>query len=250
MKMIAQPSVQSLLIEMRFNGQLLSTGTGFVALSGKGKPFLVTNRHNVTGRHQETQAPLSTTAGIPNEIGILHNSQVGIGQWISKFQPILDESGAPLWFEHPVLRHNADFVALPLQDLAGVQIYAYDVQNPGAPIALGPSETISVVGFPFGLTAGGAFAVWATGFLASEPEVDYSNLPIQLIDCRSRPGQSGSPVIAYRAGGAYSTTNGGTVMNNVPVQRLIGIYSGRINSESDLGIVWKVSSIAELLGAL
>ena len=45
---IALPSVQSLLIKMRFNGQVLSTGSAFVLTSNKG-PLLVTNRHNVTG---------------------------------------------------------------------------------------------------------------------------------------------------------------------------------------------------------
>jgi hypothetical protein len=248
--MIALPSIQSLLIEMRFNGQLLSTATGFVSISRTGGAFLLTNRHNVTGRNQETGKPLSATGGLPNEIGVLQNSQTGVGQWIPKLQPLFDNNGNPLWKEHPTLGPRADFVAIPLQDLSGVQLHPYDTQNPGAPISLGPSETISVIGFPFGMTAGGAFAVWATGFLASEPDVDFQGLPIQLIDCRSRQGQSGSPVVAYRAGGAYSTTNGGTVMNSVPVLRFIGIYSGRINSESDLGIVWKVSALEELVSTL
>jgi hypothetical protein len=34
------------------------------------------------------------------------------------------------------------------------------------------------------------------------------------------------------------------------VSRLLGIYSGRINDESDLGIVWKVSAVAELIAAI
>lgn len=61
---IAQPSVQSLLIEMQFNGQALSTGTAFIVQTAKG-PHLVTNRHNVTGRHRDTNAQLSPTGGVP-----------------------------------------------------------------------------------------------------------------------------------------------------------------------------------------
>ncbi len=34
------------------------------------------------------------------------------------------------------------------------------------------------------------------------------------------------------------------------VTKFLGIYSGRINRESDLGIVWKVSAIAELIEIL
>jgi hypothetical protein len=39
--LLAEPSVQSLFIQMQFNGQPLSTGTGFVVQSNKG-PMLVT----------------------------------------------------------------------------------------------------------------------------------------------------------------------------------------------------------------
>lgn len=100
----------------------------------------------------------------------------------------------PRWVEHPTLGPKADFVALQLTDLNDVELYPYDPANPGPQIMVGPADPVSVIGFPFGLTAGGAFGVWATGFLASEPEVDFNNLPIQLIDCRTRQGQSGSPV--------------------------------------------------------
>ena len=31
---------------------------------------------------------------------------------------------------------------------------------------------------------------------------------------------------------------------------LLGIYSGRINKESDLGIVWKTSAIKELIDSM
>ena len=244
---IALPSVQSLLIEMRFDGQPLSTGTAFVSMGRSGTPYLITNRHNVTGRYQNANTPLSKTGGIPNEIVVHHNSDAGLGNWVAKTQRLANEAGQPTWIEHPTLGKVADFVALPVTELLGIQIHSYDCFNPGTPLLLAPAETISVIGFPFGMTAGGFLAVWATGFLASEPAVNFNNLPIQLIDCRSRAGQSGSPVVAYRHGVGYTTTNGSTINNGIPAQRLLGIYSGRINEESDLGIVWKVEAIAELL---
>ncbi|MFZ5773930.1 MAG: trypsin-like peptidase domain-containing protein [Thermodesulfobacteriota bacterium] len=245
---IAQPSVQSLLIEMQFNGQALSTGTAFVVQTAKG-PHLITNRHNVTGRRQDTNAPLSPTCGIPNEIVIVHNRKNLLGQWVLK-KEVLYVGEAPRWLEHPTLGAQADFVALPLTDLADVEIYPYDPANPGPAIFVGAADTVSVIGFPFGMTAGGAFAVWATGFLASEPEVDFNNLPVQLIDCRSRQGQSGSPVIAYRGGGMVAMADGGTAAFNGPVSKFIGIYSGRINAESDIGIVWKASAVQQLIASI
>lgn len=249
MATIAKPSVQSLLIEMQFNGQSLSTGTAFVVNTPSRGPHLITNRHNVTGRHQDTGAPLSKTGGVPSDIVIVHNRKGALGQWVPRSESLYS-NGSPRWIEHPALGAKADFVALPLTQLADVELYPYDPPNPGPDIQVGPADTVSVIGFPFGITAGGAFGVWATGFLASEPDVDFNNLPVVLIDCRSRQGQSGSPVLAYRAGGAVAMKNGGSAVFGGPVERFIGIYSGRINPESDLGIVWKASAIAELLQTL
>ena len=198
---IAEPSVKSLLLQMRFNGQVLSTGTGFVANAARG-PLLLTNRHNATGRHQETGQPLSPTGGVPNEIVIMHNRANLLGQWLAKMEPLSDNNGRPRWIEHPQLGARADFVALPLTQLDDVQLYPYTLGIGDPEILIAPAEVVSVVGFPFGLTAGGCLAVWATGFVASDPDIDFSALPVFLIDCRSRQGQSGSAVIAHRTGGA------------------------------------------------
>lgn len=245
---IAQPSVQSLLIEMQFKSQPLSTGTAFVVQSAK-CPHLITNRHNVTGRHQDTGAPLSTTGGVPSDIVIVHNRKGLLGQWIPRTEP-LHVDGVPRWREHPTLGYKAGFVALPLTSLNDVELYPYDPANVGPAIFVGPADTVSVIGFPFGMTAGGAFGVWATGFLASEPDVDFNGLPIQLIDCRSRQGQSGSPVVAYRHGGMVAMADGSSSAFNGPVSKFIGVYSGRINAESDIGIVWKASAIQQLVQSL
>jgi len=248
MPQIAQPSVQSLLIEMQFNGQPLSTGTAFIVQAPSG-PHLITNRHNVTGRRQDNGAPLSPTGGIPNHIAVVHNRNGNLGQWIPRVEPLYVGDN-PRWREHPTLGPNADFVALPLTQLNDVGLYPYDTANTGPDIMVGLADTVSVIGFPFGMTAGGAFGVWATGFLASEPEIDFNDLPVLLIDCRSRQGQSGSPVIAYRSAGGVAMKNGDQAIFSGPVWRFIGIYSGRINQESDLGIVWKASAINELVFSL
>ena len=188
---IAKPSVQSLLLQMRFNGQPLATGTGFIVESRLG-PVLVTNRHNVTGRNSETGEPLSQTGGIPNEIQIIHNCKDKLGWWVEKIEPLFSTDQSPRWKEHPRLGAQADFIALPLTSTDDIDTYPYDLTNPGPDITIGPAEVCSVVGFPFGLQAGGSLAIWATGFIASELDIDLNNLPIFLIDCRSRQGQSGS----------------------------------------------------------
>lgn len=251
MNEIQKPSVQSLLLQMRFNQTVLSVGTGFLAESKIG-PVLITNRHNVTGRRQDDNKPLSSTGGVPNEIAIHHNSMNGLGNWVLKVEKLYldDDCLEKRWVEHPTLGARADFVALPLTATDGISIYPYDLEGLEQKIRISPAEIVSVIGFPFGKTAGGLFPVWATGFTASEPSIDYNDLPVQLIDCRSRQGQSGSPVLAYRAGGAVSMENGGSSVFSGPVSRLVGIYSGRINAESDLGIVWKTYAISELVKSI
>lgn len=246
---IQKPSVQSLLIQMRFNGQILSTGTAFVADHRNGA-LLITNRHNVTGRHQDSNQPLSPTGGIPNEVVILHNQKRKLGNWVSRVEPLLDIAGGPLWHEHPVLGARADIVALPLTQLNDVDIYSHSLGIGDPAIFCMPADVVSVIGFPFGLTGGGCLALWATGFIASEPSIDFNNLPIFLVDCRSRPGQSGSAVIAHRNGGMIQLEDGISEAFNGTVSRFLGIYSGRINEQSDIGIVWKAQAIQGLVNSI
>lgn len=245
---ILDESIKSLLIEMRFNGTTLATGTAFIATTHSG-PVLITNRHNVTGRNPTTGKPISSNAAIPNEILIHHNKRKLLGHWTEAVEPLYDGDD-PLWHEHPTLGGRADFVALKLTNWDDAQIHPYIPSNPGHDILIGPTDPVSVIGFPFGFAAGGKFAIWVTGTVASEPDVDYNDLPILLIDCRSRRGQSGSPVIAFRSNGQYVNSSGAHVSTNVPACRFIGIYSGRLNEESDLGIVWKATAIQELIESI
>ena len=242
---IQLPSIQSLFLQARVNGTGLSTATGFVVLAN-GRPCLVTNRHVVTGRNNITGVPLSSTGAVPTELVVLQNRKAKLGEWLGCVEPLYS-AGAPLWTEHPTLRDAVDVVALPLASLTDVELYPYDPASPGPNVAVSPAEPVSVVGFPFGVRSGGAMAVWATGFVATEPDIDHEGLPQFLIDCRARPGQSGSAVIAHRTGGAVALDDGNTSVFAGPVTRFLGVYSGRINEQSDLGIVWKLSALNAIL---
>lgn len=92
--------------------------------------------------------------------------------------------------------------------------------------------------------------IWSRGTIATEPEIDYEGMPLFLIDSRTRPGQSGSPVLLYSAGGMVPMQDGSSAMFGGAVTRLIGIYSGRVNSESDLGKAWKVNAIQDVVEGL
>ena len=191
---------------------------------------------------KRSKQPLSPTGGIPDAVHIMHNQKGKLGHWIVQTESLTGSR----WIEHPRFAERVDLVALPLTELNDVELYPYDVAREND-IIIRPAETISVVGFPLGLQAGGSLAVWATGFVASEPDIDFRDLPLFLVDCRTRPGQSGSAVIFHSNGGMVRYKDGNTSILSGETTRLLGIYSGRVSAESDIGMVWKSSAIADIL---
>ncbi|WP_052657505.1 trypsin-like peptidase domain-containing protein [Thalassospira sp. HJ] len=235
---------------MFFENVRLATGTAFVVSSNIG-PLLITNRHNVTGRNNLTGELLDEKhAAIPDRIVVRHNKQGSLGDGVERLELLYNADGEPRWFEHPTLGAKVDVVALPLTSLDGVSLLPYDLNNPNSEFRVGPADPLSVIGFPFGRTGGGSLAIWATGFVASEIDIGYENLPQFLIDCRTRKGQSGSPVVAYRPKGRVFMKDGDLCTSNGENFRIFGVYSGRINEESDIGIVWKISVVQDLVRSL
>lgn len=244
---IARPSVASLFIAMEAGGNPLSTGTAFV-VQRAGTNYLVTNWHNVAGRRPDTGQPLDPSGAIPDALVVAHNVAGHLGQWDLKREPLHDADGRPLWLEHTAMPNGeADVVALPLTDIAGIDIHAHDPWNEGG-LAVAVSDRVNIIGFPFGLSGGGSLGIWVQGAVATEPAIDFNDQPIMLIDSRTRPGQSGSPVIAFHTGqGAVPMAGGGIGIGGGPVERFLGVYSGRINEQSDLGFVWKPVVVREII---
>ena len=87
----------------------------------------------------------------------MHNEMGRLGSWVPKLELLLVD-WEPQWIDHQVLRHTADFVALPLKSLDNIQLYPYSFDNQ-PDILIRPSDSINVVGFPFGLTGGGGLAI-------------------------------------------------------------------------------------------
>ncbi len=251
-------SIGSLYLEIFFNDIKLSTGTGFIIKTNKGY-YLMTNRHNFTGRSQIDNKPLHGSAAIPNKIKIymLNRAEVESESFVSVWMPItellVDENDTPQWVEHPSLGSKVDFAALKIQDSLKYRYICLELNNHSCKLA--PSDRVNVLGYPFGISSTGNnsefVAIWSTGFVASEPFIDYKGLPLFLIDCRTRPGQSGSPVYIVNYTGENDSyikkTEADFRMKNFEEKYFLGIYSGRVNADSDLGFVWKSSSIEELI---
>lgn len=238
---LRKQSIMSLFLQMRFNGTNLASGTGFL-VEHASKLWLITNRHNVTGRKPDGTCLDKKNAAVPNELVTYvptlmpkagkpdpdsYDHAVGPGWRVIQVK-LLDDNEQPKWVEHPLLRERVDVVALEVEpfELMIRNPYHLSTELPEAKIQ--PADRVSIIGFPFGLSATGKFAIWVSGAVASEPALDYDGLPIFLVDARTRPGQSGSPVLSEQG-------------------NILGVYSGRIHEESDLGMVWKASVVLELV---
>jgi len=246
------PSRSSLMLTpISETGVTLATATGFLVIRPEG-PALVTNRHVVTGKHNESHELLDDKNGaLPHQLRIRHRTDSGETVHV---EPLFDMDEMALWLEDPVHGGSVDAVILPLTG-SNMRIAPYDLGNlwpaQSRNVADEPSVTVSdsvfVVGFPFGLSGDGYEAIWVRGTIATDPEQDYGSLPRFLVDSRTRRGQSGSPVIFYQRYGGWLNKNNQLVTTISPVEVLMGVYSGRVNEESDLGFVWNKDVIKRIV---
>lgn len=245
------PSAQALLIVPQFGDEPLATATGFLVDSPSGLA-LITARHVVTGRHHDTDEILSKqTAGIPDRLEVHYNGGTDDDPSISRVvrrTELLFADGARRWVEHPTLGPKADICALPV--LNNPQIAPFPIQFDATETTDRPADRVSVVGYPFGMTGPAQFPIWATGFIACELGAGYKGLPLFFIDCRSRQGQSGAPVFAHWGVEPLDLGSGKQFPISKRMYRFLGVYVGRVNEESDIGIVWKASAVRELVDAM
>lgn len=275
-------SVRAVYLEILApTGKPMGSATGFV-IRRPDRFFLITNRHVVTGKRQGSEQLLGPA--VPKWVRAWPACTL---PKVKGFAPLTialeDEHDKALWLEHPKYSVNVDVVAIPLalhvdvvsatrmewppfgsnlsqsapmgrMALDGVIDREVLCEVPLAPRRLIPALELFVLGFPVGwkplVAAQSAYAVWSRGSVASEPELDWDDLPRFLIDSRTRQGQSGSPVFAFR-NYAWRDAQGDIQLPTGPAVEgeLVGIYSGRIHPESDLGYVWRAETVAEIIDA-
>jgi hypothetical protein len=240
-------SARSLLIEMAVNSNALGTATAFVVESS-GKHFLITNWHVVAGRDPDTNQLLSSTGAVPDEIRIVHHGKQKLGSWVIRSQKLYDQNRTPLWIEHP-LGNKIDLVAVPLTRLdPAVEVYPFDLKLADFDIVAEVAMPVSIIGFPYGLSSAGAWPIWKTGHIATDPDLDYGNCPVFLIDATTRGGMSGSPVV-LRLFGGYNDRAGNYIMAGGMSTRFLGVYAGRIHDQAEIGRVWRPHLINEILAS-
>jgi hypothetical protein len=246
-------SLASIPIAPFFNDTPLPHATGFVWKRWDSY-YLITNWHVASAKHLFSKASLLKSAARPNRFDCHFNYRVGDFGWERIPVPVRDENGDPLWLVHPLQeRQPVDIVAirldlglkdkvalLPLNDLAS------------AKLAIRIGMDVFILGYPLGLKFP-AYPVWKRGSIASEPDLVKMNDRYYLVDTASRPGMSGSPVILRSWSNHVLESINFTVnaeTNQRPIDRVIGIYSGRTDDlpgEAQIGMVWHADYIDEII---
>lgn len=224
----------------------LAVGTGFFRQYGQER-HLITNKHNVTGRHFETGEILSKKGAIPNRIQVdcftknLKELSFGFNLYSGGNDPNdTNQKDRPLWLEHPDL----DIVALKFNNIDDF-IYAEDFEMDAM---VNIAQDVFVIGYPRGIDVGN-LPIWKKATIASEIGFNaYNDQPSFLIDTATKEGMSGSPVFAL-IDGTYRDSLGNKILSSGKGRKFLGIYSGRLGDnvfEAQLGIVWKKEAIEKL----
>jgi hypothetical protein len=226
----------------------LHLGTGFVVMHN-GSPYLITNRHVLTGEDLYSGYQELHEGILPYDITIVHHKEGKVGSWEPRTEKLYDSGGKQKWIDHP-LAENVDIVALPLNSVdSKVKIYPFDLSLIHTPISVYPGISVSIIGYPGGLSTGGGWPIWKTGHIAMDPDVDHDRKPRFLIDATARSGMSGSLVVLRIPMGAVFMLDGIPKYAKHPIDRFLGVYSAQ-NRDEELGIVWKPEVINEILDSI
>lgn len=236
------------------NSVALSHGTAFTVVSRRNRRFLITNYHVAAGRHPDTNAPIRKDGVLPDRLlFVRYAGETDSGHCWKPLVLPTEQGRSPSWFMHPQHGATFDVVAIPVSNLVvGDAIPAVPI-GPWPRIAIRPGSDVAIIGFPEGITGAGAFPLWKTGGVASEPELpipknDFSEEDdFFWIDSNTRSGMSGAPVIARRLG-MFLDESGGNVASG-QTDRLLGVYAGRALDAKDvtLGRVWRLRGLEALI---
>lgn len=265
-------------IRMHDEHGLISTGTAFF-YEHAGTWFLVTNWHNLSGKHFLTKESLSQSKRFPTYIEA-HMSSYDAGSislppgsftTVSRRVEIY-KNYDPLWYEHPELGSSCDVIVLPFERPAHCPKEMHNAANliGKHKIPVRPGNIAFVIGFPKSISVGFGLPLWKAGYIASEPFYNVkiggtiapvgglsggTELPAFFVDTQTREGMSGAPVFASYVGtwdlsDPYRPINPDSrefwerhdiaLVGNF--MEFVGCYSGRVGKEEEgaaLGLCWR-----------
>lgn len=250
----------------------VSQGTGFYYVQPDSEKklsavFLVTNFHVLTGSSpSEKKPPIGD-----NIIFYCHQDENTPGKVKQLRLPLFTKKNDPIWIaskEFP----NADIGIIPLPSglIADCKIYGISEEWAGGDIAVRPTSTVTLLGYPYGYFDTVNFLpIWKTGSVASEPKFDFEGKPLFLVDISAFPGMSGAPAFAI-AHGTYQTEDGNTAVGS-SIRKFLGIYAsmqmltekkfleqiesgkkpGVVLSESlQIGHIWKAQLLINMIKSI
>lgn len=245
---------------------VVSHATGFF-WRHRGKAFLVTNWHVLTGRNIFTGKTTSSTGYIPAEIRFFGFTFSKVGPHLQFTRPDvvyqLEEGVAEKLNDMAVTSVPYDICALPIPvelifdrqeatskhaEAGGASCYVNDHLEQGVISHVG--DDCFILGYPLRSYGGLMPPIWKRGGIASEPLLGVSNRPIFFVDAATSDGMSGAPILRRVSTGWE--TQGNTIRETYRYG-LIGIYGGRVkvaNAElHGAGYGWYGSLISKVIEA-
>ncbi|WCS20135.1 serine protease [Mycobacterium marinum] len=241
----------------------------------EGKNYLVTARHNVTGRHWQTNELLSDKFTVnpthlrvafftapPEEwsFSVTEDNPRTVQFRVllrRRLVPLIGEDWNPVWKQNAQFGADMDVAVVPFDAPNDVIIRSWERTGPltgpeDVPWPyLSPGQDVLIIGYPYALSVGPLLPLWIRGMVASDPPFGYQvgekGYPCWLVDARTRGGNSGAPVIRYRPPGTYVMRNNNMpAITTVPNSDVVGVYAGRTSKESDLGFVWPIEDVDDI----
>lgn len=247
----------------------ISRSTGFIWSDGE-QNWLITNWHSVTGVNPFSGKSLSKTGARPSRLQmLLTTTQFGVKYAIDL--PIYDGHGNALWRVHPTAGEQVDIAAIPFDE-------EYRTSE-GAPRSLARpfnafeskrheqfvGDELMIVGFPRNLHIHG-LPLFKRATFASEPTLfkdeqsfrHESNHRQVWVDCATRQGMSGSPVVHVKRSMLLRPRGDDKYDDMLDSYSFYGIYSGRIVDPDEdpriddqfaaqIGIVWPRALIERII---
>lgn len=257
----------------------ISLGTAFFYEIGGGETFIITNWHNVTGKHPITGEQLDnirTPTYLNAKVAVATSSAPNIeGATMFSFAEhkieIESQDGQPSWLEHPEFGSLCDTVAIRMDRSAkwpdGIHSSANSIDETVIPIEAGTK--VLVIGFPSGVSVGPGLPLIKTGSISSTPGYEVrlggsfsevggmkggTRLPSMFLDVHTVPGMSGSPVFAEHSG--FWNPRGGNLADDDSIigtsRMFLGCHSSKVleqEARSGLAICCPASTIEEICQA-
>lgn len=241
--------------ELLFNDEVLSHATCFIH-EKDGRHYLISNWHVFAGVNPITDKSMHSSGHSPTHIRVYFMRTLSGEPVPMEFELGNNEyAQAWKWLEHPKGR-LVDIGALQIDLRSDLIMRPIHMGGQDKFCELSVGATVYVCGFPVGIGHGVTGALWKRGSIASEPFLEFNQLPRFLVDTATREGMSGSPVyLATDFLIGNPTVQKGhpdyeRPWHTSPIFAFVGVYSGRLGDDelkAQLGLVWKNGAINQLI---